>query len=154
MPGFLPGTAQEYGGIILNGAKLLYAYGEATVPKITITLRKSYGGAHDVMGSKQLRADVNYAWPTAEIAVMGPEGAANIIFRSEILAAENPEEMRKKKVAEYKRKFANPYVAAALGHVDAVIEPAETRKFIIHSLEVSANKTVLIPEKKHGIPPF
>lgn len=154
LPGYLPGIDQEHNGVIRHGAKLLYAYSEATVPKITLILRKAYGGGYIAMASSHLRADFVFAWPTAEIAVMGPEGAANIIFRSEILAAENPEEMRKKKVAEYKRKFANPYVAAALGHVDAVIEPAETRKFIIHSLEVSANKTVLIPEKKHGIPPF
>jgi len=154
LPGYLPGIDQEHNGVIRHGAKLLYAYSEATVPKITLILRKAYGGGYIAMASSHLRADFVFAWPTAEIAVMGPEGAANIIFKAEILAAENPDEMRKKKVAEYKRKFANPYVAAALGHIDAVIEPNETRKFIVHSLEVSANKTVLLPEKKHGIPPF
>ncbi|HOH74761.1 MAG TPA: acyl-CoA carboxylase subunit beta [Paludibacteraceae bacterium] len=154
VPGFLPGTQQEYNGVILHGAKLLYAFGEATVPKITITLRKSYGGAYCVMSSKHLRGDVNYAWPTAEIAVMGPEGAANIIFRSEIAAAENPEEMRKQKVKEYKKKFANPYVAAAYGYIDAVIDPNESRKFLIHSIDVSSHKDEARPLKKHGIPPF
>jgi len=154
VPGFLPGTGQEYGGVITHGAKLLYAYGEATVPKVTVTLRKSYGGAHIVMSCKQLRGDINYAWPTAEIAVMGPEGAANIIFRKEIQTAENPEEMRKQKVAEYKKKFANPYVAAAYGYIDAVIEPEETRRMLMHSLEISKDKIVEVPMKKHGIPPF
>ena len=154
VPGFLPGTAQEYGGIILHGAKLLFAYGEATVPKVTIILRKSYGGAYCVMSSKHLRGDINYSWPTGEIAVMGPEGAANIIFRAEINNAKDPEKVRKQKVEEYKQKFANPYVAAAYGYVDAVIEPEETRKMIVHALEISSSKDVQRPAKKHGIPPF
>ena len=154
VPGFLPGTGQEYNGVILHGAKLLYAYGEATVPKVTITLRKSYGGSHIVMSCKQLRGDMNYAWPTAEIAVMGPEGAANIIFRKEIKESANPEETRKQKVAEYREKFANPYVAASKGYIDSVIEPSETRLLLKHSIEVSGNKTVMTPAKKHGIPPF
>lgn len=154
LPGYLPGIDQEHAGVIRHGAKLLYAYSEATVPKITLILRKAYGGGYIAMASNHLRADFVFAWPTAEIAVMGPEGAANIIFKAEIQAAENPEEMRKKKVAEYKRKFANPYIAAAYGHVDAVIESSETRKFIIHALEISKNKSVHVPQKKHGIPPF
>ncbi len=154
LPGYLPGVDQEHAGVIRHGAKLLYAYSEASVPKITIILRKAYGGGYIAMSSRHLRADFVFAWPTAEIAVMGPEGAANIIFRSEIQAAENPEEMRLKKVQEYKDKFANPYVAAAYGYVDAVINPAETRSFINHALEVSVQKTVNRPSKKHGIPPF
>lgn len=154
LPGYLPGIDQEHMGVIRHGAKLLYAYSEASVPKITIILRKAYGGGYIAMASSHLRADFVFAWPFAEIAVMGPEGAANIIFRAEIQAAENPEEMRKKKVEEYKTKFANPYVAAAYGYVDAVIEPSETRNFILHAIEVSVNKKQLMPEKKHGIPPF
>jgi acetyl-CoA carboxylase carboxyltransferase component len=154
LPGYLPGVDQEHAGVIRHGAKVLYAYSEATVPKITIILRKAYGGGYIAMCSNHLRADFVFAWPTAEIAVMGPEGAANIIFRSEIQSAENPEEMRKKKIAEYKEKFANPYVAAAYGYVDAVIEPQKTREFIIHSLQISAQKTESRPTKKHGIPPF
>jgi len=154
LPGYLPGIDQEHAGVIRHGAKLLYAYSEATVPKITLILRKAYGGGYIAMSSSHLRADFVIAWPTAEIAVMGPEGAANIIFKAEIQAAENPDEVRKKKVAEYKKKFANPYVAAAYGHVDAVIEAGETRKFIIHALEIAASKSVMVPEKKHGIPPF
>lgn len=154
LPGYLPGIDQEHSGVIRHGAKLLYSYSEATVPKITLILRKAYGGGYIAMSSSHLRADFVFAWPTAEIAVMGPEGAANIIFRSEIMGADNPDEMRKKKVAEYKKKFANPFVAAAYGHIDAVIEPSETRKFIIHALEISQSKDVRIPNKKHGIPPF
>lgn len=154
VPGFLPGTQQEYNGIILHGAKLLYAFGEATVPKITVVLRKAYGGAYCVMSSKHLRGDINYAWPTAEIAVMGPQGAANIIFRKEIMEAKDPEAMRKQKVLEYKDKFANPYVAASKGYIDSVIAPADTRKNILHSLEVAKHKVVTLPCKKHGIPPF
>jgi len=154
LPGYLPGVDQEHAGVIRHGAKLLYAYSEATVPKITLILRKAYGGGYIAMASSHLRADFVLAWATAEIAVMGPEAAANIIFKAEIQAAENPEEMRKKKVAEYKKKFANPYVAAAYGHVDAVVEPNDTRKFIIHALEIARNKSVHVPEKKHGIPPF
>jgi len=154
IPGYLPGIDQEHSGVIRHGAKLLYAYSEATVPKITVILRKAYGGGYIAMASRHLRSDFVFAWPTAEIAVMGPEGAANIIFKNEINNAENPDEMRKLKVAEYKKKFANPYVAAAYGHIDAVIEPSETRKFIIHSLDVSAIKSVKMPNKKHGIAPF
>ncbi len=154
LPGYLPGVDQEHAGVIRHGAKLLYAYSEATVPKITVIMRKAYGGGYIAMCSHHLRADFVCAWPTAEIAVMGPEGAANIIFRNEIKNAENPDEMRKQKVKEYKSKFANPYVAAAYGYVDAVIEPFETRSFIVHALEVSGHKKVMTPKKKHGIPPF
>lgn len=154
LPGYLPGVDQEHAGVIRHGAKLLYAYSEATVPKITVILRKAYGGGYIAMNSRHLRADFVFAWPQAEIAVMGPEGAANVIFRKEIMEAENPEEMRKIKIQEYKDKFANPYVAAAKGYIDAVIEPLETRKCLIHALQVAQQKTVLRPEKKHGIPPF
>lgn len=154
MPGYLPGIEQEHMGVIRHGAKVLYSYSEATVPKITIILRKAYGGGYIAMNSRHLRADFVFAWPTAEIAVMGPEGAANIIFRKEISSAENPDEMRKAKIAEYKDKFANPYVAAAKGYVDAVIEPSQTRKILQHAIEVSANKTDGRPKKKHGLPPF
>ena len=154
MPGYLPGVDQEHAGVIRHGAKLLYAYSEASVPKVTIILRKAYGGGYIAMNSRHLRADFVFAWPTAEIAVMGPEGAANIIFRKEIMEAENPEVMRKQKVQEYKDKFANPYVAASKGYIDSVITPSDTRKFIIHALEISGNKTLKRPEKKHGIPPF
>jgi acetyl-CoA carboxylase carboxyltransferase component len=154
MPGYLPGVDQEHAGVIRHGAKLLYAYSEATVPKITIILRKAYGGGYIAMNSRHLRADFVFAWPTAEIAVMGPEGAANIIFRKEIMEAEDPAEMRRQKVAEYKDKFANPYVAAAKGYIDSVIPPADTRKFILHALEISVNKVLKRPVKKHGVPPF
>jgi acetyl-CoA carboxylase carboxyltransferase component len=154
LPGYLPGVDQEHAGVIRHGAKILYAYSEATVPKITLILRKAYGGGYIAMCSHHLRADFVFAWPTAEIAVMGPEGAANITFRKEIMNAENPDEMRQQKVEEYKQKFANPYVAAAYGYVDAVIEPVETRKMLIHALEISASKTEIVPKKKHGIPPF
>lgn len=154
LPGYLPGVDQEHAGVIRHGAKILYAYSEATVPKMTVILRKAYGGGYIAMCSSHLRADFVFAWPTAEIAVMGPEGAANIIFRSEIKNAENPEEMRKQKIKEYKEKFANPYVAAAYGYVDAVIEPAETRNMLIHALSISAEKVEVSPKKKHGIPPF
>lgn len=154
LPGYLPGVDQEHAGVIRHGAKVLYAYSEATVPKMTVILRKAYGGGYIAMCSSHLRADFVFAWPTAEIAVMGPEGAANIIFRNEIKNAENPEEMRKQKIKEYKEKFANPFVAAAYGYVDAVIEPAETRNMLIHALEISAEKVEVRPNKKHGIPPF
>ncbi len=154
MPGYLPGVEQEHMGVIRHGAKILYAYSEATVPKITVIVRKAYGGGYIAMNSRHMKADFMFAWPTAEIAVMGPEGAANIIFRKEIMAAEDPEAMRKEKVAEYKEKFANPYVAAAKGYIDTVIEPEETRKMLLHSLEVSMNKVDRRPSKKHGIPPF
>lgn len=154
LPGYLPGIDQEHAGVIRHGAKILYAYSEATVPKITVILRKAYGGGYIAMCSHHLRADFVFAWPTAEIAVMGPEGAANIIFRKEIKNAEDPEEMRKAKVKEYKKKFANPYVAAAYGYIDAVIEPTETRHFITHALDISSEKSEVRPPKKHGIPPF
>jgi acetyl-CoA carboxylase carboxyltransferase component len=154
IPGYLPGVDQEHAGVIRHGAKLLYAYSEATVPKLTVILRKAYGGGYIAMASRHLRADFVFAWPTAEIAVMGPEGAANIIFRKEITSADNPDEMRRKKVQEYKEKFANPYVAASRGYVDAVIEPGETRKKLMHSLDLSEHKEIFMPVKKHGIPPF
>lgn len=154
LPGYLPGIDQEHAGVIRHGAKVLYAYSEATVPKITVIMRKAYGGGYIAMCSHHLRADFVFAWPTAEIAVMGPEGAANIIFRKEIMTAENPDEMRRQKVEEYKTKFANPYVAAAYGYIDAVIEPGETRRMLMHSLEISKDKIVEVPMKKHGIPPF
>ncbi len=154
LPGYLPGVDQEHAGVIRHGAKVLYAYSEATVPKITVILRKAYGGGYIAMNSRHLRADFVFAWPGAEIAVMGPEGAANIIFRREINAAEDPEKVRAQKVKEYKDKFANPYVAAAKGYIDSVIEPAETRTVLLHAIEVSDNKAVAGPRKKHGIPPF
>ncbi|MEX0988354.1 MAG: acyl-CoA carboxylase subunit beta [Bacteroidales bacterium] len=154
LPGYLPGVDQEHAGVIRHGAKLLYAYSEATVPKITVILRKAYGGGYIAMNSRHLRADFVFAWPDAEVAVMGPEGAANIIFRKEITSAEDPDKVRKEKVAEYIAKFANPYVAAAKGFIDSVIEPAETRKVLKHALEVSGNKEIGMPRKKHGIPPF
>jgi acetyl-CoA carboxylase carboxyltransferase component len=154
IPGYLPGVEQEHSGVIRHGAKILYAYSEATVPKITLILRKAYGGGYIAMCSRHLSADFVFAWPTAEIAVMGPEGAANIIFRDEITSSPDPAATRRKIVAEYTEKFANPYVAAAAGHVDAVIAPGETRKFLIHALQISARKTERRPEKKHGIPPF
>ena len=154
LPGYLPGVDQEHAGVIRHGAKVLYAYSEATVPKITFILRKAYGGGYIAMNSRHLNADFVFAWPGAEIAVMGPEGAANIIFRKEIQNADDPEKMRKQKVKEYKQKFANPYVAAAKGYVDSVIEPEETRKLLLHALEVSKNKVDKRPAKKHGIPPF
>jgi acetyl-CoA carboxylase carboxyltransferase component len=150
VPGFLPGVAQEHGGIIANGAKLLFAYCEATVPKITIITRKAYGGAYDVMSSKHIRGDISYAWPTAEIAVMGPNGAVNIIFRKELAAADDPEARRAELVEEYREQFANPYVAAARGYIDDVIEPNETRPRVIEALEMLRNKRDANPPKKHG----
>jgi propionyl-CoA carboxylase beta chain len=151
VPGFLPGTEQEFGGIILHGAKLLYAFAEATVPKITVITRKAYGGAYCVMSSKHIRADFNYAWPSAEIAVMGPEGAVNIIHRGAIAAAgDKAEEVRAEKVREYRDKFANPWVAAERGYVDEVIEPAATRRKLITSLRVLENKRDSNPPRKHG----
>jgi len=154
LPGYLPGVDQEHAGVIRHGAKVLYAYSEATVPKVTLIVRKAYGGGYIAMSSRHLRSDFVFAWPSAEIAVMGPEGAANIIFRKEISEAEDPDEMRKQKVKEYKKKFANPYVAAAKGYIDSVIEPNETRKMLMHAIEVSKNKKAVGPAKKHGIPPF
>lgn len=150
VPGFLPGTTQEHGGIIRHGAKLLYAFCEATVPKITVIIRKAYGGAYDVMNSKHIRADVNLAWPTAEIAVMGPEGAVNIIFRKEILESVDSESKRADLVEEYRDAFAHPYVAAGMGYLDDVIEPHETRTRLINALEMLSNKRDANPAKKHG----
>jgi methylmalonyl-CoA decarboxylase subunit alpha len=149
-PGFMPGVAQEHGGIIRHGAKIVYAYSEATVPKLTVVTRKGYGGAYIVMGSKHLRADMVYAWPTAEIAVMGAEGAVNILFRKELKDAANPEAERARLVAEYREKFANPYNAAAGGHIDDVIIPAETRPRLIAALELLRDKQTKLPAKKHG----
>ena len=154
LPGYLPGVDQEHAGVIRHGAKVLYAYSEATVPKMTLILRKAYGGGYIAMSSRHLRADFVFAWPSAEIAVMGPEGAANIIFRKEIKESDDPDKTRQQKVKEYKAKFANPYVAAARGYIDAVIEPKETRKLLLHAIEVSEKKAISGPAKKHGIPPF
>jgi acetyl-CoA carboxylase carboxyltransferase component len=154
IPGYLPGIDQEHSGVIRHGAKILYAYSEATVLKVTIIMRKAYGGGYIAMCSRHLGADFVFAWPSAEIAVMGPEGAANIIFKQEITESKNPDETRKQKVLEYTEKFANPYIAAANGHIDAVISPQETRDYIIHSLKVSVGKMDEHPKKKHGIPPF
>ncbi len=150
VPGFLPGTQQEYGGIIKHGAKLLYAYCEATVPKLTVILRKAYGGAYDVMCSKHIRADVNLAWPTAEIAVMGPAGAINIIFRAELDAAKDVEEKRAELTEEYAERFASPYVAASRGYVDDIIMPKNTRWRLIEALDTLAGKRTVRPDRKHG----
>jgi propionyl-CoA carboxylase beta chain len=150
VPGFLPGTSQEWGGIIRHGAKLLYAYAEATVPKITVITRKAYGGAYDVMASKHLMADFNFAWPTAEIAVMGPEGAVNIIHRRDIGASPTPEARREKLIDDYKARFANPYTAAERGYVDDVIIPHETRPKVIAALEALLTKREPGPKRKHG----
>jgi len=150
VPGFLPGVSQEYGGIIIHGSKLVYAYSEATVPKVTIITRKAYGGAYDAMGSKHLRADVNLAWPSGEIAVMGPDAAVNIIHRQRLAQAEKPEELREQLIEDYKERFANPYVAAERGYIDDVIDPRETRLRVIRALEMLRNKTDSNPAKKHG----
>ena len=154
VPGFLPGVGQEHGGIIRHGAKLLFAYCEATVPKITVITRKAYGGAYCVMNSKHIRGDLNLAWPTAEIAVMGPDGAVNIIHRRELAEAEDPVALKAKLVEEYRQRFANPYVAAARGYVDDVIEPAETRPRLINALEVLQDKRDSNPPKKHSNMPL
>jgi propionyl-CoA carboxylase beta chain len=150
VPGFLPGTTQEYGGIIKHGAKLLFAFAEATVPKVTVITRKAYGGAYCVMASKQIRTDVNYAWPTAEIAVMGPEGAVDIVYKRELDGAKDREAIRQKKIEEFRDRFANPYVAADRGYVDAVIQPRDTRRRLVQALEMLENKREKIPPKKHG----
>ncbi|SDY42805.1 acyl-CoA carboxylase subunit beta [Halobellus clavatus] len=150
VPGFLPGTDQEHNGIIRHGAKLLYAYSEATVPLLTVITRKAYGGAYDVMASKHLGADVNYAWPTAEIAVMGPQGAVNILYDDELEAADDPDARREELIAEYREEFANPYTAADRGFIDAVIEPPETRSRLVSDLELLRSKRDSLPEKKHG----
>jgi propionyl-CoA carboxylase beta chain len=150
VPGFLPGTQQEYGGIITHGAKLLYAFAEATVPKITLITRKAYGGAYCVMASKHIRADVNYAWPTAEIAVMGPEGAVNIVYKREIEKSPDPDANRAAKIEEFRERFANPYIAAERGYLDAVICPRDTRRRLIQALDMLENKRASNPPKKHG----
>jgi propionyl-CoA carboxylase beta chain len=150
VPGFMPGTNQEWGGIITHGAKLLYAFCEATVPRITVITRKAYGGAYDVMNSKHIGADMNYAWTSAEIAVMGAKGAAEIIFKREIASAENPVEKLQEKVDEYTEKFANPYRAAHRGYIDEVIQPSETRQKLIRAFKMLENKVVNMPRKKHG----
>lgn len=145
MPGFLPGTSQEYGGIIKHGAKLLFAYAEATVPKVTVILRKAYGGAYDVMSSKHIRADVNYAWPTAEIAVMGAKGAAEILYRSEI----NDKEKIEQRSNEYEERFANPFIAAQRGFIDEVIQPHSTRRRLGRAFELLKTKQSVLPDRKH-----
>ena len=150
VPGFLPGVAQEHGGIIKHGAKLLYAYCEATVPKLTVITRKAYGGAYDVMSSKHIRGDFNVAWPTAEIAVMGPKGAVEILFRKEILESSDPAAATDAKIEEYREKFAHPYVAAARGYLDDIIDPRDTRPALISALESLQTKRDKNPPKKHG----
>jgi propionyl-CoA carboxylase beta chain len=150
VPGFLPGVGQEHGGIIRQGAKLLFAYCEATVPKLTVITRKAYGGAYDVMSSKHIRGDVNLAWPTAEIAVMGIEGAVNIVFRDQLASADDPSALRAQLERDYRQRLANPYVAAARGYIDDVIAPRETRPRLISALEMLQNKRDTNPPKKHG----
>ncbi len=150
VPGFLPGTDQEWRGIIRHGAKLLYAYCEATVPKLAVITRKAYGGAYDVMSSKHIRADFNFAWPTAEVAVMGPEGAVNIVFRKELEEADDAEARRQELIADYREQFANPYVAAERGYVDDVIEPRRTRPVLVDALQTSLTKREPRPRRKHG----
>jgi propionyl-CoA carboxylase beta chain len=151
VPGFLPGTDQEWGGIIRRGAKLIYAYAEATVPKVTVITRKAYGGAYDVMGSKHLGADMNFAWPTAQIAVMGAQGAVNILYRSELAAAGgDADALRKQFATEYEDTLANPYIAAERGYVDSVIEPAQTRAAVVRALRMLRGKRENLPPKKHG----
>jgi propionyl-CoA carboxylase beta chain len=152
VPGFLPGTQQEFGGIIKHGSKLLFAFAEATVPKITVITRKAYGGAYCVMASKHIRTDANYAWPTAEIAVMGPEGAVNIVYKRELdqTPEADRERLRQEKIAEFRERFANPYVAAERGYIDAIIEPSQTRPKIITALRALETKRDTNPKKKHG----
>jgi len=150
VPGYLPGVEQEYGGVIRHGAKVLYAYSEATVPKITLIMRKAYGGAYIAMGSRSVRADLVYAWPIAEIAVMGPEGAANVIYRKEIAKADDPDQLRQNKIDEYKDNFANPYIAAKRGMVNDVIKMEESRTKLINGLEMMINKKEKSQTKKHG----
>ncbi len=150
VPGFLPGTYQEHNGVIRSGAKLLYAYCEATVPKLTVIMRKAYGGAYIVMSSKHIRGDINFAWPTAEIAVMGPDGAVSIVFRKELEKASDPVKRKAELVREYREKFANPFIAAERGFIDDVIEPKETRPRLINALEMLENKREANPPKKHG----
>jgi propionyl-CoA carboxylase beta chain len=150
VPGFLPGTDQEWNGVINHGAKLLYAFSEATVPRVTVITRKAYGGAYDVMNSKHIGADMNYAWPSSEIAVMGAKGAAEIIFRKEIKEAADPAAKLKEKEDEYAEKFANPYRASSRGYIDEVILPSDTRKKLISAMKMLENKVAKLPKKKHG----
>ena len=150
VPGFLPGTDQEYGGIITHGSKLLFAYSEATVPKVSVITRKAYGGAYDVMSSKHIGGDINYAWPTAEIAVMGAEGAAEIIFKKDLKDSDNPEELLKEKISYYKKEFANPYQAAKRGYIDDIIIPSKTRGKLIRAFEILSHKEEQAPERKHS----
>jgi acetyl-CoA/propionyl-CoA carboxylase carboxyl transferase subunit len=150
VPGFMPGTDQEHDGIIRHGAKLLYAYSEATVPLLTVITRKAYGGAYDVMASKHIGADVNYAWPSAEIAVMGPRGAVNVLYSDELEDAENPEQLRDRRIEQYREEFANPYTAADRGFVDDVLEPEHTRPQLVSDLEMLRSKRKSQPERKHG----
>jgi methylmalonyl-CoA carboxyltransferase large subunit len=154
VPGFMPGIEQEYGGIIRHGAKMLFAYAASTIPKITIVIRKAYGGAYLAMSAKSMGTDRVAAWPTAEIAVMGAEGAANIIFRKEILSSKNPDETKKDKIEEYREEFSNPYIAASRGLIDSIIEPKDTRKYIALSLEMLKSKSDIRPPKKHGLIPM
>ena len=154
VPGFMPGTAQEYGGIIRHGAKLIYAYAEATVPKISVLVRKAYGGAYIVMSSKNLKGDVNYAWPTAEVAVMGADGAVNVLHRKELKESDQPAELRARLVQEYRDRFMNPYIAASRGLIDDVIDPADTRPKLVRALEMLASKREVLPPKKHGSIPL
>ena len=154
VPGFMPGSAQEHSGIIRNGAKLIYAYAEATVPKVSVLTRKAYGGAYIVMSSKGLKGDINYAWPTGEVAVMGAEGAVNIIHRNQIKGAEDPDQLRADLVKDYEDRLVNPYVAAGRGLVDDVIDPSETRHKVIRALEMLDNKREVLPPKKHGSIPL
>jgi len=155
VPGFLPGTSQEHGGVIRHGAKIIYAYSEATVPKITIIVRKAYGGAYIALGSRHLGADAVYAWPTAEIAVMGPEGAIEIIYKRELKKADNPQELIAKFVKEYRERITKPYIVAALGYIDSIIVPSETRPILIKTLEYLLSKREISsrPPRKHGIMP-
>lgn len=154
VPGYMPGTVQEYGGIIRHGAKLLYAYAEATVPKISLLIRKAYGGAYIAMSSKNLNGDINYAWPTGEVAVMGAEGAVNIVYRDEISDADDPDSRKAELIEQYQATFMNPYVAASRGLIDDVIDPADTRPKIIAALEMLENKRESLPPKKHGSIPL
>jgi acetyl-CoA carboxylase carboxyltransferase component len=150
VPGFLPGVSQEHGGIIKEGAKLLYAFCESTVPRLTVVTRKAYGGAYCVMNSKQIRADINYAWPSAQFAVMGPEASVNVLYRRELAEADDSGALREELTAEFREKFDNPYVAAKIGYIDEVIQPQETRPRIISALEMLKNKRDANPPKKHG----
>ena len=154
VPGFLPGTDQEHRGIIRSGSKLLFSFCEATVPKLTVITRKAYGGAYDVMSSKHIRGDLNIAWPSAEIAVMGPDGAVNIVFRKEIADADHPDQIKNSLVKDYREKFANPYIAASRGFIDDVIEPSKTRQVLIGGLEMLSNKRDSNPPKKHSCLPL